>query len=80
MRHSLIGGVLLAAAGVLVGPTPARAQSVPFTDALKEREAWVVKNDVPQLSTERLTLTAPVMSAARCVMFLVSGHDKSLAL
>jgi 6-phosphogluconolactonase len=56
------------------------ASLFPFTDALKEREAWVVRNEVPQMSTERLTLTAPVLNAARCVMFLVSGPDKAEAL
>lgn len=56
------------------------ASLFPFTQALNEREAWVVRNEVPQLSTERLTLTAPVINAARHVMFLVAGADKAEAL
>lgn len=53
------------------------ASLFPHTTALTERKAWVVANDVPQLSTQRLTLTAPVLNAARCVMFLVAGADKA---
>lgn len=56
------------------------ASLFPFTEALNEREAWVVRNEVPQLNTERLTLTAPVINAARHVMFLVAGEDKAEAL
>jgi 6-phosphogluconolactonase len=56
------------------------ASLFPFTAALNERMAWVVRNDVPQMSTERLTLTAPVINAARGVIFLVSGVDKAEAL
>ena len=56
------------------------ASLFPFTAALEERDAWVVRNEVPQLSTERLTLTAPVINAARNVMFLVEGSDKGEAL
>ncbi len=56
------------------------ASLFPFTSALEEREAWVVRNDVPQLSAERLTLTLPVINAARCAMFLVDGNDKGEAL
>ncbi len=56
------------------------ASLFPFTEALNEREAWVVRNEVPQLSTERLTLTVPVLNAARCVVFLVNGDDKAKAL
>ena len=53
------------------------ASLFPNTAALGEKKAWVVANDVPQLSTQRLTLTAPVLNAARCVMFLVAGDDKA---
>lgn len=56
------------------------ASLFPFTAALEEREAWVVRNEVPQLSTERLTLTTPVINAARQVVFLVEGADKAEAL
>lgn len=56
------------------------ASLFPFTQALNEREAWVVRNEVPQLSTERLTFTAPLINAARHVAFLVAGEDKAAAL
>jgi 6-phosphogluconolactonase len=56
------------------------ASLFPFTTALGEKSAWVVKNEVPQLGTDRLTLTAPVLNAARCVMFLVAGADKAVSL
>ncbi len=56
------------------------ASLFPFTGALNERDAWVVRNEVPQLSTERLTLTAPVLNAARCVLVLVTGDAKAEAL
>ncbi len=56
------------------------ASLFPFTAALQEHDVWVVRNEVPQLSTERLTLTAPLINAARNVMFLVEGNDKAEAL
>jgi 6-phosphogluconolactonase len=56
------------------------ASLFPFTAALEENDAWVVRNEVPQMSTERLTLTAPVINAARNVIFLVEGRDKGEAL
>ncbi|MBX7186877.1 MAG: 6-phosphogluconolactonase [Vicinamibacteria bacterium] len=56
------------------------ASLFPSTGALEERRAWVVANDVPQKGTRRITLTIPVLNAARCVMFTVEGHDKAAAL
>jgi 6-phosphogluconolactonase len=53
------------------------ASLFPHTSALRARDRWVVRNEVPQLGTDRLTLTYPVLNAAACVMFLVSGHDKA---
>lgn len=53
------------------------ASLFPHTAALRERSSWVVRNDVPQLGIDRLTLTVPVINAARCVMFLVAGDDKA---
>lgn len=56
------------------------ASLFPLTKALDETEAWVTANDVPKKATRRLTLTAPVLNAARCVMFTVVGAPKSEAL
>jgi len=56
------------------------ASLFPGTRALEETRAWVVANDVPQKATRRLTLTAPVLNAARCVMFAVAGDDKAAPL
>lgn len=53
------------------------ASLFPYTTALDEDRAWVVDNDVPSQQTQRLTLTAPVINAARCVVFLVAGSDKA---
>ena len=53
------------------------ASLFPHTTALEEKRAWVVANDVPSMSTARMTLTAPVINAARCVMFQIAGPDKA---
>jgi 6-phosphogluconolactonase len=53
------------------------ASLFPYTTALDETRAWVVDNDVPSQRTQRLTLTATVINAARCVVFLVAGTDKA---
>jgi 6-phosphogluconolactonase len=52
------------------------ASLFPRTRALHETRAWVAANDVPQLSTRRITLTYPVINHAREVLFLVAGQDK----
>ncbi len=52
------------------------ASLFPYTKALTEAHSWVVDNDVPAQKAHRLTLTAPVINAARCVVFLVAGDDK----
>ncbi len=56
------------------------ASLFPHTAALEERAQWVAANPVPQLETVRLTLTFPVLNAARHLLFLVSGADKAEAL
>ena len=56
------------------------ASLFPGTDALFERERLVVANDVPQLSTRRLTMTSLLINQSRSVMFLVSGEGKADAL
>lgn len=56
------------------------ASLFPFTKALHEQKKWVVPNDVPQLNTRRYTLTAPVLNAASCVLFLITGVGKAKVL
>ncbi|MCE9604131.1 MAG: 6-phosphogluconolactonase [Planctomycetia bacterium] len=56
------------------------ASLFPFTAALNERAKWVVANDVPQLHTRRYTLTVPVLNAAACVLFMITGVGKAKVL
>jgi 6-phosphogluconolactonase len=56
------------------------ASLFPFTQALHERRKWVVANDVPQLHTRRYTLTYPIINAAGCVLFLITGVGKAKVL
>lgn len=53
------------------------ASLFPGTAALEERDRLVVVNEVPQLDTRRITLTYPVIEAARRRWFLVAGPDKA---
>lgn len=63
-----------------MGPDGHTASLFPETDALKEKSRLVVANWVEKLKASRITLTLPVLNAARCVAFLVSGTDKAPAL
>ena len=53
------------------------ASLFPGTQALAEKERWVVANEVPQLDTWRVTLTYPVINAATNIIFLVLGEEKA---
>ncbi|HEX7314223.1 MAG TPA: 6-phosphogluconolactonase [Pyrinomonadaceae bacterium] len=53
------------------------ASLFPETDALNERRLWVAPNWVEKLGAWRVTLTAPVINAARHVAFLVNGAAKA---
>jgi 6-phosphogluconolactonase len=53
------------------------ASLFPETPALEVHDRWVVANPVPRLDTTRITLTIPVINAARAVIFLVEGEDKA---
>ncbi|MDE3179287.1 MAG: 6-phosphogluconolactonase [Acidobacteriota bacterium] len=53
------------------------ASLFPGTAALSERKLAVTPNYVAKLRMSRLTLTLPVLNAARRVIFLVSGAEKA---
>ena len=52
------------------------ASLFPNTTALLENKKWVVLNEVPQLKTERITLTYPVILNAKEIIVLVKGNRK----
>jgi 6-phosphogluconolactonase len=56
------------------------ASLFPGTKALQEENRLVVSNWVGKFYTERITMTAPLLNNAACVVFLVSGQDKALPL
>ena len=63
-----------------MGPDGHAASLFPGTAALKEKSRLVVANWVEKFKTFRITLTLPVLNAAHCVVFLVSGTEKAAAL
>jgi 6-phosphogluconolactonase len=63
-----------------IGADGHTASLFPWTTALEVHDRWVVANPVPRLNTTRITLTVPVINAARAVIFLVAGEDKAEAL
>lgn len=56
------------------------ASLFPETAALSESKSWVVANYVPKLDAWRVTMTAPLINAAKQVVFLISGAGKTQAL
>jgi 6-phosphogluconolactonase len=63
-----------------MGPDGHAASLFPETAALRETSRLVVANWVEKLKASRITFTLPVLNAARCVAFLVSGADKAAVL
>ena len=59
------------------GPDGHTASLFPETSALEVHDRWVVANPVLKLDTTRITLTVPVINAARAVYFLVAGEGKA---
>lgn len=63
-----------------MGPDGHTASLFPGTDGLQEKSKLVIANWVEKLKTHRLSFTLPLINAARCISFLVSGTDKAPAL
>ena len=65
-----------------IGPDAHCASLFPRDPALGERERWVVGVPTPGMAplVSRVTLTLPVLNAAREVVFLISGEDKAEAV
>jgi 6-phosphogluconolactonase len=63
-----------------LGPDAHTASLFPGAQALHEQQRLVVANRVDKLHTERITMTAPVLNNAACVVFLVSGAEKASPL
>jgi 6-phosphogluconolactonase len=63
-----------------MGPDGHTASLFPGTDAVREAQRLVLANWVEQFNTYRITLTAPVLNNAACLIFLVSGKEKAEAL
>jgi 6-phosphogluconolactonase len=63
-----------------LGPDGHTASLFPGTRAVEETHRNVVENYVPKLGEWRLTLTLPVLNAARRVVFLVVGKEKREAV
>lgn len=60
-----------------MGPDGHTASLFPGTAGLQEKNRIVIANWVEKLKTYRLSFTFPVLNAAACVTFLVSGTDKA---
>ena len=65
-----------------LGPDAHCASLFPGDAALGERERWVVDVETPGMAplVSRVTVTLPVLNAARDVVFLISGSDKAEAV
>ncbi len=59
-----------------LGPDGHTASLFPGSSALRERQRWVVPNFWRAADTWRMTLTYPVIDAARATVFLVTGENK----
>jgi len=56
------------------------ASLFPGTEVLGEREKLVTAHFVPVLGRKRMSVTFPLINAARNVVFLVTGQDKAEAI
>ncbi len=63
-----------------LGPDGHTASLFPGTEVIHEQRRRVAASWVEKFSAYRITLTAPVLSNAACVIFLVSGAGKAETL
>jgi 6-phosphogluconolactonase len=63
-----------------VGPDGHTASLFPCTEALAVTDRLATAADAPSPPTARVTLTYPVLNAARAVVLLVGGADKADAV
>ncbi len=63
-----------------IGADGHTASLFPHTAAVAVRDRLVVANEVPQIGAARITLTVPVLQAARWVLVLATGLDKAEAV
>ena len=83
--HDVFGGHPLPPLDLVLlglGPDAHCASLFPGDAALGERHRWVVPVDTPGMPplVSRVTVTLPVLNAARDVVFLISGDDKAEAV
>lgn len=52
------------------------ASLFPGTKGLDETRRWVIANEVPQLSTTRISLSFPVLHHAKELLILMNGQEK----
>jgi len=53
------------------------ASLFPNSPALDEKERLVIAPFVPVLGRRRMTFTFPLINAAKCIVFLITGEDKT---
>jgi 6-phosphogluconolactonase len=63
-----------------MGPDGHTASLFPRTKALNEESRLVVHNVVDALESNRITFTLPLLNAARHIVFMVEGEEKSHVL
>jgi 6-phosphogluconolactonase len=83
--HDVFGGHPLPPLDLVLlglGPDAHCASLFPGDAALGERQRWVVGVATPGMPplVSRVTVTLPVLNAARDVVFLISGEDKAEAV
>jgi 6-phosphogluconolactonase len=60
-----------------MGPDGHTASLFPGSKGLEDNARWVIANWVEKFKTDRITFTFPVINAARHVLLLIAGADKT---